>query len=62
MLARVQAVAQVAVFFQKNIFCDSKKIFCDFSVKMEVENEKTESINDNEMTLHHKKLFTYMDN
>ena len=27
----------------QNIFLDSKKIFCDFSVEMELENEKTET-------------------
>ena len=26
----------------QNIFCDGKKIFCDFSVGMELENEKTD--------------------
>ena len=36
-------------FLWQIIFCDhSKKIFCDFSVGMELENEKTESINENE--------------
>jgi len=28
-------------FLLQNIFCDSKKIFCDFPVGMELENEKT---------------------
>ena len=32
----------------QNIFRGSKKIFCDFSVGMELENEKTESVNENE--------------
>ena len=31
-----------------NVFRDSIKIFCDFSVGMELENEKTESVNENE--------------
>ena len=35
-------------FLSQNIFRDSKKIFCDFSVRMELENEKTESVNENE--------------
>ena len=35
-------------FLSQNIFRDSKKIFCDFSVGMELENVKTESVNDNE--------------
>ena len=30
-------------FLSENTFCDSKKIFCDFSVGMELENEKTET-------------------
>ena len=30
-------------FLSQNIFRDSKKIFCDFSVGMELENEKTTS-------------------
>ena len=30
-------------FLSQNIFCDSKKIFCDLSVEMELENEKTTS-------------------
>ena len=30
-------------FLSQNIFCDSKKIFIDFSVGMEVENEKSET-------------------
>ena len=34
-------------FLMQNIFRDSKKIFCDFSVGMELENEKTENVNDN---------------
>ena len=32
----------------QNIFSDSKKIFCDFSVGMELGKEKTESVNENE--------------
>ena len=32
----------------QNILRDSKKIFCDFSVGMELENEKTERVNENE--------------
>ena len=39
------------IFISQNIFCDSKKIFCDFSIGpigMELENEKTENINENE--------------
>ena len=42
------ALSGFPVFFRKNIFRDSKKIFCDSSVGMEPENEKTESVNDNE--------------
>ena len=38
----------VESFLPQNIFCDSKDILCDFSVGMEVENEKTESVNENE--------------
>ena len=34
-------------FLSQNIFRDSKKIFCDFSVGMELENEKSENVNDN---------------
>ena len=30
-------------FLSQNIFRDSKKIFCDFSVRMELENEKSET-------------------
>ena len=30
-------------FLSQNIFCDSKKIFCDLFVGMELENEKTET-------------------
>ena len=30
-------------FLSRNIFRDRKKIFCDFSVGMELENEKTET-------------------
>ena len=35
-------------FLSQNISRDSKKIFCDFSVGMELENAKTESVNENE--------------
>ena len=35
-------------FSLQNIFRDSKKIFCDFSVGMELQNEKTESVDENE--------------
>ena len=35
-------------FLSKNIFRDSKKIFRDFSVGMELENAKTKSVNENE--------------
>ena len=35
-------------FLSQNIFRDSKNIFWDFSVGMELENEKTESVNENE--------------
>lgn len=38
-------------FLYQNIFCDTEKISCDFSVGMELENrknQKTESINKNE--------------
>ena len=34
-------------FLWKNIFHDSKMIFCDFSVGTDLENEKTESVNEN---------------
>ena len=34
--------------FAKIIFCKGKKSFCDFSVFMEPENGKTESVNKNE--------------
>ena len=30
-------------FLSQNIFCDSKNIFCDFSVGMELGKEKTET-------------------
>ena len=33
-------------FLSQTIFCDSKKIFCDFSVRLELENLK------NKMDLH----------
>ena len=38
------------MFLSQNIFRDSKKIFCDFefSVGMKLENEKTESVNENQ--------------
>ena len=35
-------------FLSKNIFRDSKKIFRDFSIRMELENAKTKSVNENE--------------
>ena len=35
-------------FLSQNIFHDSKKIFCDFSAGMELENEKPKSVNENE--------------
>ena len=35
-------------FLSQNIFRDSKKISCDFSVGMELKNKKTESVNKNE--------------
>ena len=35
-------------FLSKNIFRDSKKIFRDFSVGMELENATTKSVNENE--------------
>ena len=44
-LAQVQAGA--GEFLWPNIFHDSKMIFCDFSVGMELENEKTETVNEN---------------
>ena len=34
-------------FLSQNIFCDSKKIFYDFSVRIELQNEKTEIVNEN---------------
>ena len=34
-------------FLSQNIFSDSKKIFYDFSVRMQLQNEKTESVNEN---------------
>ena len=39
--AEVQAGARK--FLSQNIFRDSKKIFCDLFVGMELENEKTET-------------------
>ena len=36
------------VFPSQNIFCNGKKNFWDFFVGMELENEKTESVNENE--------------
>ena len=35
-------------FLSQNIFRDSKMIFCDFSVGMELENQKTGRVNENE--------------
>ena len=35
-------------FLSQNIFRESKKILCDFSVGVELENEKTERVNENE--------------
>ena len=35
-------------FLTQNIFDDCKRIFCDFSVGMELKNKKTESVNENE--------------
>ena len=35
-------------FLSQNILRDSKNIFCQFSVRTEQENEKTESVNENE--------------
>jgi len=35
-------------FLSQNIFCESKNISCDVSVGTELENEKTESVNENE--------------
>ena len=35
-------------FLTQNIFDDSKRIFCDFSVGMELKNKKTESVSENE--------------
>ena len=35
-------------FLLQNICRGSQKIFCDFSVGMELENEKTKSVNENE--------------
>ena len=34
-------------FLSQNIFCDSKKIFYDFSVRIELQNEKIEIVNEN---------------
>ena len=34
-------------FLSQNIFSDSKKIFYDFSVRMQPQNEKTKSVNEN---------------
>ena len=36
------------VFFRKLFFLDNKNIFCAFSVGMQLEIGKTESVNDNE--------------
>ena len=35
-------------FLSQSIFSDSKKIFCDLSDGMELENERTESVNEKE--------------
>ena len=35
------------IFLSQNIFRDSKEIVCDFSVGMELQNEKTESVTEN---------------
>ena len=35
-------------FLSQNVFCDSIKTFCDFSVGMELGNEKTESVSKND--------------
>ena len=45
----------VVVVLLQNIFRCSKKIFRDFSVEVKLENEKTESVNENENkeTKHH---------
>ena len=40
----VQEVAQNS----QNNFCGSERILCDFSVWMELEHNKTESVNENE--------------
>ena len=37
-----------ASFLSQNIFRVSKKVFCDFYIGMELENEKTENVNENE--------------
>ena len=34
-------------FLSQNIFSDSKKIFYDFSVRMQLQNKKIESVNEN---------------
>ena len=39
----VEVQAGARKFSFENIFRDSKEIFCDFSVGMELENEKTET-------------------
>ena len=36
------------IFLSQNVFHDSKRIFCDFSVGMELENKKTKSVSENE--------------
>ena len=35
-------------FLSQNIFRESENIFCDFCVVMQLEKEKTESVNENE--------------
>lgn len=37
-----------ASFLSQNIFRVSKKIFCDFSIGMELGNEKTDNVTENE--------------
>ena len=48
-------------FRSQNIFRDSKKIFCDFSVGMELENEKTDTFAYNWLPFQCSKINKYED-
>ena len=51
------------VFLRKTFSVTVEKIFCDFSVGMELENEKTENVNANDEVEAHKdaKMFMFTD-